>query len=337
MKNLSDLWKKEDWLAVWIGFVVILIACIAVLTGAFDFSAAKFSTWHLWENVAEKKSLLAQLNGAFWGKLLKTFVVLALLFTCGVKLQGRKVKEFLPAFTCLFVLAVIVRLISAEFTLNRYLEWAFWALIVGLLIAVPAGIYSAVHRYQRRDYAVVTASFLGSSIPGFFLSLLLIYVFTVRLKWLPSFGMSTAGTGGDAWDVLQHLAMPALVLALSIAGNNIRYIRSAMLEILSMDYLRTARSKGIGRRLVINKHALRNALLPIITVIGMEIPVLFGGSIIIEQIFSWPGLGLITMNAITGRDYPVIMGVSLLSAVVVLAANLITDILYALADPTIKY
>ncbi|MBQ8082278.1 MAG: ABC transporter permease [Clostridia bacterium] len=211
------------------------------------------------------------------------------------------------------------------------------ALIVGLLIAVPAGIYSAVHRYQRRDYAVVTASFLGSSIPGFFLSLLLIYVFTVRLKWLPSFGMSTAGTGGDAWDVLQHLAMPALVLALSIAGNNIRYIRSAMLEILSMDYLRTARSKGIGRRLVINKHALRNALLPIITVIGMEIPVLFGGSIIIEQIFSWPGLGLITMNAITGRDYPVIMGVSLLSAVVVLAANLITDILYALADPTIKY
>ena len=211
------------------------------------------------------------------------------------------------------------------------------ALIVGLLIAVPAGIYSAVHRYQRRDYAVVTASFLGSSIPGFFLSLLLIYVFTVRLKWLPSFGMSTAGTGGDAWDVLQHLAMPALVLALSIAGNNIRYIRSAMLEILSMDYLRTARSKGIGRRLVINKHALRNALLPIITVIGMEIPVLFGGSIIIEQIFSWPGLGLITMNAIPGRDYPVIMGVSLLSAVVVLAANLITDILYALADPTIKY
>ena len=112
---------------------------------------------------------------------------------------------------------------------------------------------------------------------------------------------------------------------------------AAVLEILDMDYLRTARAKGIGRKLVINKHATRNALLPIITVIGMEIPVLFGGSIIIEQIFSWPGLGLITMNAIVSRDYPVIMGVCLLSGVVVLAANLITDILYALADPTIRY
>ena len=134
MKNLSDLWKKEDWLAVWIGFIVILIACVAVLTGAFDFAAAKFSTWHLWENVAEKKSLFAQFNGAFWGKLCRTFVVLAVLFTAGVKLQGGKIKDFFLAFVALFVLAVIVRIISAEFTLNRYLEWAFWALIVGLLI-----------------------------------------------------------------------------------------------------------------------------------------------------------------------------------------------------------
>ncbi len=163
MKNLSDLWKKEDWLAVWIGFVVILIACIAVLTGAFDFSAAKFSTWHLWENVAEKKSLLAQLNGAFWGKLLKTFVVLALLFTCGVKLQGGKVKEFLPAFTCLFVLAVIVRLISAEFTLNRYLEWAFWALIVGLLISNTVGVPNWLKPAIRTEFYIKT----GLVIMGF--------------------------------------------------------------------------------------------------------------------------------------------------------------------------
>ena len=133
--NLSKLYKTEDWLAVWIGFAVIAIACIAVLTGAFDFAAAKFSTWHLWEDVAEKKSLLAQLNGAFWVKLLRTFLVLGILFTLGVKLQGGQVKKFIPAFLCLFVLAVVVRLISAEFTLNRYLEWAFWALIVGLLIS----------------------------------------------------------------------------------------------------------------------------------------------------------------------------------------------------------
>ena len=132
--NLSNLWKKEDWLAVWIGFAVIAIACIAVLTGAFDFAAAKFSTWHLWENVAEKKSLFAQLNGAFWVKLLRTFLVLGVLFTLGVKLQGGKIKEYIPAFLVLFVLSVLVRVISAEFTLNRYLEWAFWALIVGMLV-----------------------------------------------------------------------------------------------------------------------------------------------------------------------------------------------------------
>ena len=210
------------------------------------------------------------------------------------------------------------------------------SLLVSLLMAVPAGIYSAIKQYSAGDYTVVTLSFLGSSVPGFFLSLLLIYLFTVKLGWLPSSGMTTLGTAGGAGDVAKHMVMPVLVLATSMAGTNIRYIRSAMLEILQQDYLRTAKAKGIGRFLVINKHALRNALIPIITVIGMEIPVLFGGQVIIEQVFSWPGLGLMTMSAITNRDYPVIMGVCLLSAIVVLAVNLITDILYALADPTIQ-
>ena len=211
------------------------------------------------------------------------------------------------------------------------------SMVLGLLLAVPAGIYSAVHRYQKRDYAVVSASFLFSSIPGFFLALILIYLFTVVLGWLPSSGMITAGTGGDAADVARHMVMPSIVLAVGVAGGNIRYIRSAVLEILEMDYLRTATAKGLGRRLVIRRHALRNALLPIVTVIGMQIPTLFGGAVIVEQLFSWPGLGLITMNAVTGRDYPVIMGVCLLSAVVVLFSNLLTDILYAVVDPTIKY
>lgn len=210
------------------------------------------------------------------------------------------------------------------------------SLIVSLLMAIPAGIYSAIRQYSKGDYAVVTLSFLGSSIPGFFLSLLLIYLFTVKLGWLPSSGMTTLGTQGGFADVAKHMVMPVIVLAFSIAGRNIRYIRSAMLEILQQDYLRTARAKGIGNFKVINVHALRNALIPIITVIGMEIPVMFGGAVIVEQVFSWPGLGLMTMSAITSRDFPVIMGVCLLSAVVVLIANLITDILYALADPTIQ-
>ncbi len=208
-------------------------------------------------------------------------------------------------------------------------------LVLGFAFAVPAGITSAVHRYQKRDYALVTLSFVLCSIPGFFFALILIWLFTVQLGWLPSGGMMTPGDGSAA-DVLRHLVMPALVLGVGVAGTNIRYIRSSVLEIMQADYLRTAKSKGIGRRLVLRRHAVRNALLPIITVIGMEVPVLFGGSIIVEQVFSWPGLGLMTMSAVTSRNYPVIMGVCLLSAVVVQAANLLTDILYALADPTIR-
>ena len=211
------------------------------------------------------------------------------------------------------------------------------SMLMGLAIAIPIGIYSAIHRYTKRDYTLVTMSFFGTSIPSFFLSLIFIYIFTVNLGWLPSSGMRTAGGGGGWIDLMRHMVMPVLVLAISIAGSNIRYVRSAVLEILQKDYVRTAKSKGIGRFLTINKHALRNALIPIVTVIGMQIPTLFGGAVIIEQVFSWPGLGLVTMNAIMSRDYPVIMGVALLTAVVVLMANLITDIIYALVDPTIKY
>ncbi len=210
------------------------------------------------------------------------------------------------------------------------------SLALSLLIAVPAGIYSAVKQYSKGDYAVVTASFIGSSIPSFFLALILIYIFTVKLGILPSGGMNTLGMDGSVADTIRHMILPVTVLAVSLAGSNIRYIRSSFLEILQQDYLRTARAKGIGYKRVIWKHAMRNALLPIVTVIGMQIPMLFGGAVIIEQVFSWPGLGLMTMTAIMGRDYPVIMGVCLLSAVVVLVSNLITDILYALVDPTIQ-
>ena len=210
------------------------------------------------------------------------------------------------------------------------------SLALSLLIAVPAGIYSAVKQYSKGDYAVVTASFIGSSIPSFFLALILIYIFTVKLGILPSGGMNTLGMDGSVADTIRHMVLPVTVRAVSLAGSNIRYIRSSFLEILQQDYLRTARAKGIGYKRVIWKHAMRNALLPIVTVIGMQIPMLFGGAVIIEQVFSWPGLGLMTMTAIMGRDYPVIMGVCLLSAVVVLVSNLITDILYALVDPTIQ-
>ncbi len=209
------------------------------------------------------------------------------------------------------------------------------SLLISFLFTIPFGVYSAVHQYQAGDYLIVGFSFFAMSIPGFFLSLLLIYIFTVRLQLLPSGGMMTLGGGGGFLDLARHMVMPVLVLSVSMTGTNLRYIRSAVLEILGADYLRTAQAKGIGRFRVISRHALRNALIPVITVFGMEIPVLFGGSIIVEQIFNWPGLGLLTMSAILSRDYPVIMAVGLISAVIVLIGNLVTDLLYALADPQV--
>lgn len=174
MKNsISNLWKKEDWLTVWIGFLIIAVAAVSVITGSFDFSAAKFSTWHLWEEVAEEKSLFSQFTSAFWIRLLRTFIVLGALFTAGVKLQGVKIKEYLPAFAALFVLAIVVRLISAEFTLNRYLEWAFWALIVGLLISntvgVPTWLRPAIRTefYIKAGLVVMGFSVLFSNIAKF--------------------------------------------------------------------------------------------------------------------------------------------------------------------------
>jgi peptide/nickel transport system permease protein len=210
------------------------------------------------------------------------------------------------------------------------------SLIIGLMIAIPVGVYSATKQYSKVDYVAVTGSFLGISIPSFFFSLILIYVFTVKLNWLPSSGMVTLGGGGGFVDILKHLIMPASVLIIVVAGRNIRYVRSSMLEILEQDYLVTAKAKGLSRFLIINKHGMRNALIPIITVIGMEIPLIFGGAVVIEQIFSWPGIGLLTMSSILSRDYPTVMGLNLVAALIVLLANLLTDIAYSIANPAIK-
>ncbi len=152
----TQLYQKEDWLACWLGFIIIALTCIAVITQWFDISAAKFSTWHLWEDVEAKQSLGEQLNGSFWIKMLRTFLVLAILFTIGIKLQGGKVGQFIPAFIVLFLISAIVRLVSAEFTLNRYLEWAFWALFIGLLISNTVGIPEWLRPAIKTEFYIKT-------------------------------------------------------------------------------------------------------------------------------------------------------------------------------------
>ena len=211
------------------------------------------------------------------------------------------------------------------------------ALSIGLVLAIPLGIISATKQYSKLDYLVSTASLLGISVPTFFLGLSSIYIFSLVLKLLPSSGMITLGSGGGIPDRLLHLAMPAGVLGVFVAGKIVRYVRSCMLEILDQDYLRTARAKGLAESIVINRHALRNGLIPIITVVGLEIASLLGGAIITEQIFSWPGIGQLTMESVMSRDYPTLMGLNMFAAVVVLCVNLLTDVAYSFADPRIRY
>ncbi len=180
----SDLLKKEDWLAVWIGFIVIAIACVSVLTGWFDFSALKFGTWHWWENVEEKKSLASQFGkGEFWIKLLRTFLVTGILFGIGIKLQGEKLSKFIPAFLVLFVICILVRMISAEFTLKMYLEWAFWALLIGLLISNTVGTPEWLKPAIRTEFYIKT----GLVIMGFSVLFSNIYKFAgygLGIAWI---------------------------------------------------------------------------------------------------------------------------------------------------------
>ena len=210
------------------------------------------------------------------------------------------------------------------------------SLVIGLLIAIPLGILSATRQYSRLDYFLTGFSFLGISIPHFFLGLGMIYIFAVQLQWLPTGGMVTLGQESDLMDRIAHLILPVFVLATGIAGKKIRYVRASMLDVLGQDYLRTARAKGVKEFVVTNKHALKNALIPIITVIGLEIPLLIGGAVITEQIFQWPGMGSLTINSILSRDYPTLMAINLLTAIIVLVTNFATDVLYSFADPRIK-
>jgi len=211
------------------------------------------------------------------------------------------------------------------------------ALLIAYIIAIPIGILSATKQYSWIDYLTTTFSFLGVSIPSFFLGLGSIYVFALVLNILPTGGMFTLGSDGGFYDTFLHLIMPACILGVGIAGSTVRYVRSSMLEVLGQDYLRTARAKGLREFMVTNKHALKNALIPIITIMGMEIPVLIGGAVVTEQIFQWPGLGQLTIQSISSRDYPTLMAINFIAALAVLFSNLLADILYSVVDPRIKY
>lgn len=221
------------------------------------------------------------------------------------------------------------------------LQLMFSALTIAILLGIPLGIYSALNQYSRLDYILTSFVFVGISIPGFFAALAVIYVFGVKLDWFPTSGYSTIGADfdfwGKQWDRLRYLSLPALVLGLESTASIMRYTRSSMLEVIRLEYIVTARAKGLSQFVLIARHALRNAMLPVITVIGLRLPTLFGGALIIETIFNWPGMGILYLDGVETRDYPLIMGMVLISAVLIVISNLITDLAYAIADPRIRY
>jgi peptide/nickel transport system permease protein len=217
------------------------------------------------------------------------------------------------------------------------LQLTISALILSILVGIPIGIVSAVKQYSALDYLTTFLSFVAVSVPGFFLSLGLIYVFALKLKWLPTSGMRTLGQAPSLWDQLKHMLMPVTVLAVSIMAPLVRYARSSMLEVLQQPYVNTARAKGFREGMVILRHAFPNALIPLVTVVGLRLPTLFAGSVIVEQIFHWQGMGTLNISAVMNQDYTVLMGLNMISAILVLLANQLADIAYAIVDPRISY
>jgi peptide/nickel transport system permease protein len=210
------------------------------------------------------------------------------------------------------------------------------ALLLALLVGVPLGLLAAIRQYGVLDYVSAVLSLATISTPSFFLGLAAIYLFSLKLNLFPTSGMFTAGSPRSIVDDLHHLILPAAILGLNLAGPFVRYARSSLLEVIRQDYLTTARAKGLKTTVVVLRHALPNALIPLITVIGIQVPALFAGAVIVEQIFSWPGMGQLALASITQRDYPVLMGFTMIVAVLVLTCNLFADIAYAVVDPRIR-
>ena len=211
------------------------------------------------------------------------------------------------------------------------------SLLVTLAVALPLGVLAGTRRGSWLDHAITTVGFVTYGIPVFWLAIVLIDLFAVHLHWVPSSGISSLGRENDPIDRLRHLVLPVASLSVVSFAGWMRFQRGAVIETLDAPYIRTARGKGLAERVVMWRHSLRNALLPIITLLGLTLPGLVGGAYFVEYVFSLPGLGYLGVTSVFSRDYPVVMGTTLLSAVFVVLGNLLADLCYAVADPRIRY
>lgn len=215
------------------------------------------------------------------------------------------------------------------------LELMLTATLIAILLGAWIGILGAIRRYSPFDYLATVGAMVALSIPTFWFGLVVIYVFSVKLGWVPPGNMYTIGDG-SLLDFLHHLIAPSLVLALVEVAVWSRYMRASMLDVINQDFIRTARAKGLPERVVLLRHAVRNALIPMITLAGMQLPTLLGGALVTETIFTWPGMGRLFLDSLGYRDYPVVMGILMFSALLVLIGNLLADLLCAVADPRIR-
>jgi len=212
---------------------------------------------------------------------------------------------------------------------------AISAVVFSILIALPTGIIAGVRPKSMMDVVATVLAMGGIAMPSFWLGILLIFFFAFKLEWLPIMGYVSPLE--DFWDSIRHIILPAVTLGASMAATNTRFIRSSMLDVMNKEYITTARSKGLRETGVIRKHALKNALIPVVTMLGLQMAMLFGGALIVETIFAIPGLGRLIVNAVFTRDFPMVQGVVLFMAVFVLTANFTVDILYSFLDPRIRF
>jgi peptide/nickel transport system permease protein len=227
-------------------------------------------------------------------------------------------------------------------TIPNTLLLTFWALVLNLVVGIAVGVVSAVRHRTWVDHTTTLGALFVHSMPGFWLGLMLIILFSLKLDLLPASQMQSVNAEflsfpARAWDRFLHFVMPVVVLGIGSAAAVARYVRGSLLDVIRQDYIRTARAKGAGKGQVIFRHALKNALLPVITLLGLYLPFLVSGAVVTETIFAWPGMGRLTVQAIFARDYPVIMATNLLSALVVVGGNLLADVLYGIVDPRIRY
>lgn len=213
------------------------------------------------------------------------------------------------------------------------LRLAVSAFALSVILSIPVGILSATKRNSIWDNMAMAFALLGQSLPIFFLGVMLIYIFAGRLGWLPSFGQGDGSLGST----LQHLVLPAVTLGTFSLARNARLVRSTLLEVLGLDYIKTARAKGLSEGIVVYRHALKNALIPVVTIFGLEFGTLLGGAIITETVFAWPGVGRMIILAIQQRDFPLVVGSVMILAMMFVVLNLIVDILYGVIDPRVRY